>query len=130
MRKLGPSCVFAPLLWMALHTMTANAGPRSMGCQVGKSDGVGLKNNQTMIENETGKVIPEGTVIDVVVQVRNLAGPKLAIKTRFPTFRAMAASDKLSIGDTPPNAIGCTASVSLIQPKKTITNKPPPKLSR
>jgi hypothetical protein len=128
-KMCGPSFVFSALLCMALHTLTASAAPRSLGCQVNATDGHGPKTGQTMLDNTTGKVIPEGTVIELVVQVKTATGPASPVKTRFATFRRLEVHDNISAGDTPKNATGCTASISLFQPQKTITNKPPPKLS-
>lgn len=79
-----------------------------------------------MIENTTGKVIAQGTVIEITVQVVPGIG-----KTKFVTNRVAAPStlqsrDKMSGGDTPPNGRSCTAKIALVQPKDKVTNKKPP----
>lgn len=128
-KKNDPSLLLPAILCLALHSLTAHAAPKSLGCQVNATDGHGPKTGQTMIENTTGRVIPEGTSIELAVQIKPGTGPVNPIKSRFSTFRQLEVHDNMSAGDTPTNAAGCTASISLIQPRKTLTNKTPPKLS-
>jgi hypothetical protein len=128
MKPIIKSFMFSALLWMVLHALTANAAPKSLGCEVNATDGHGPKTGQTMINNTTGRIIRQGTVIDLAVQIKPNTGPANPIKSRFATFRQLEVHDNMSAGDTPRNATGCTASISLVQPQKTISNKPPPKL--
>jgi len=112
----GREMVGCVALLLMLFPLSAGATPWSLGCQVNQTDGVSLKTGQSMIENTTNKVIAQGTVIEMTVQVVPGVG-----KIKFVTNRVAAPStlqkhDKMSGGDTPPNGRSCTAQISLVQP--------------
>ena len=120
----------APILVLLLAPLSVNAAPRSLGCQVNQTDGVSLKTGQSMIENTTDKVIAQGTVVEMTVNIVPGIGKAKSVTSRIAAPSTLQRHDKMSGGDAPRSARSCTASISLVQPKDKITNKIPPVIAK
>jgi hypothetical protein len=103
-------------LLLALFPMSASAV--SLACAISQTDGVSLKTGQNIVRVTTDSVLKQGTLIDVTTQLAS-GGP---VTNTITTHREMRKNDTILGGDTPRNARGCTAKVSLAQstidPKK------------
>ena len=117
-----------PLL--VLLASSANAGAQTLACQVNQTDGVSLKTGQSMIENTLGRVIKQGTVVEMTVRVQPPIGKVTFVTNRVAAPATLQSHDKISGGTTPPNGKSCTAKIALVQPKDTVTAKTPPQISK
>jgi len=77
-------------------------------CKLGATDGASLKGNQIMVRNSTGHVIPEKTLIKLVLMT---SSGKLRVKAAG-AYRALARGDSISLGSAE-GIKSCIAKVTL-----------------
>lgn len=77
-------------------------------CKLGATDGAGLKANQIVVRNTTGRVIPEKALIKLVLTE---ASNKRYVKTAM-AYRALARGETMAVGPAQ-GFKGCIATVTL-----------------
>jgi hypothetical protein len=122
LHKVAPVVLLQLALSPALAQITYQ-----LPCAVNQTDATAPRTGQTMIENATGKTIPENTSVDLTVRVET-PGTKVQFIQSKISFPETAPGLKRSGGDTPLNARSCIAKVSFMERKNVYHDKKSPAL--